>query len=343
MARQSRSGTNTENETLIRQWAMLMAIPREPAKRSVQKIRDRLVDQGHEVNVRTVQRDLNKLSSIFGYTCAADGRSQYWFFPRTSRLLSLPEMPVPTAMALLIARDEARTLMPPATLRMLEPYFSKSEEVLTAAMTGGLDAWRNRIRVISAGPDLRLPRVPDEVLQPVYDALLGGRQLDVRYRRRGATSAKQQQLHPLGLVAKKGMLYLVALTWNYDDPHHYAVHRFESAAVIEAEARQASGFNLDRYAAKAFGYPQGDRQIRLRILMDREAAFHLMECPLSDDQSIRDAEDEDDVEIQATVDDTAELRWWLLGYGDLVEVVAPVRLRREMARTAESMMRNYAR
>ncbi|MBX3302969.1 MAG: WYL domain-containing protein [Nitrospira sp.] len=35
--------------------------------------------------------------------------------------------------------------------------------------------------------------------------------------------------------------------------------------------------------------------------------------------------------------DTLELRWWLLGFGDMVEVLGPKTLRKEFAATAKRL------
>jgi len=40
--------------------------------------------------------------------------------------------------------------------------------------------------------------------------------------------------------------------------------------------------------------------------------------------------------------DTSELRWWLLGFGDQVEVLKPASLRKHFARMAANMATAYA-
>ena len=45
--------------------------------------------------------------------------------------------------------------------------------------------------------------------------------------------------------------------------------------------------------------------------------------------------------MSATVQDTAELRWWLLGYGDKVEVLSPAFLRDEFRAIADRLGQTY--
>ena len=43
------------------------------------------------------------------------------------------------------------------------------------------------------------------------------------------------------------------------------------------------------------------------------------------------------VRLQATVADTAQLRWWLMGFGGGVEVIKPVSLRQEFIDMTQSL------
>ena len=78
----------------------------------------------------------------------------------------------------------------------------------------------------------------------------------------------------------------------------------------------------------------------LEVLFDAAAAHHLSERALAKDQDLVRQED-DKIRLRAHVADTNELYWWLLGFGDQVEVIRPRRLRNAMQKTAERMARAY--
>ena len=80
--------------------------------------------------------------------------------------------------------------------------------------------------------------------------------------------------------------------------------------------------------------------ISLKVSFTEEAAAHLVETPLSKDQRMIDQGD-GWILIEATVQDTAELRWWLLGFGNQLEVKLPIRLRKEMQEIAHKMFNLY--
>ena len=56
-------------DTLLRQWTMLRLIPRAPRKIETAALERLLFEEGFEVNRRSIQRDLNTLSTRFPLLC----------------------------------------------------------------------------------------------------------------------------------------------------------------------------------------------------------------------------------------------------------------------------------
>jgi predicted DNA-binding transcriptional regulator YafY len=63
---------------------------------------------------------------------------------------------------------------------------------------------------------------------------------------------------------------------------------------------------------------------------------------LSTDQKLSFVSD-GQTRVVATVMDAPQLRWWLLGFGDGVEVLKPAALRRELGAIAQTMARRYSK
>jgi len=142
-------------------------------------------------------------------------------------------------------------------------------------------------------------------------------------------------------VLKDGVAYLICTMWHYGDIRQLALHRMREATLRDAPARRPEGFDLDDYIASgAMQYDTG-ATITLVARFSAGAAFHLEERPLSQDQSLAPQSD-GWVRLSATVRDTSELRWWLLGFGDQVEVLAPKALREAFAAIAARMHERYA-
>lgn len=323
--------------TLLRQWAMLQEIPREPLKKSTTQIFDALRDLDYDIDKRTVQRDLARLAEIFHYTSETSGRAELWFWPKDAKLLDLPAMDAPLAVTFLLFREHLASLVPPATLKLIGPYFRRAEDFLRET-PGALAAWRSRVCVLSRGPRLQSPKVPDEVQADVYQAVLEGRRIKVRYRPRGKEE-REYVLNPFGLVVFDGVVYLIASNGEYENPVMWLLHRMKSVTRLNDAARPAKNFDLGAYARKEFGFPASDEQLKLMLRLKREVAAHLEERPLSQDQVCKQVDGE--WELTATVADTEDLRWWIMGFGDGIEVVRPAKLRAEVKRRLAAAVRRY--
>jgi predicted DNA-binding transcriptional regulator YafY len=331
-------------DTMLRQWTTLRMIPRQPQQLTTRQVWERLGAQGYEVTLRTVQRDLNTLQSKFHFQFAPGSgpEAAVWFWPQNKASLDIPGLEPSTAIALLLSRKHLEQILPKATLGELTPYFSRAEAVLAEQHTNVLSTWRHKVRVLHRGPRLSLPPVKPAAQLEVYEALLRSRQIEALYRGRGAVEAKTINLNPLGIVVKDAVTYLVATSWDYPDVRHYALHRFESVTILDQGAKVPEDFDLGGYIENenTFGYGESSEEISLELQVESNVAVHLSERTLSSDQRIEELP-EGRSRVTATVADTAELRWWIMGFGPQIEVVKPAGLRKEFAKTAAAMSAIY--
>lgn len=331
-------------DTLGRQWLMLQCIPRSPAKVTARELARRLADEGFDVTKRTVERDLAALSRTFPIASDERGKPFGWSWQKDAPQFSLPGMSPLQAMVLNLARTHLQPLLPAHLLEPLQPYFRQADVALRQSLgKRGVTEWSKRVAVVQPTQPLLPPRVDASALAIVHGAIARQRQIELRYRSRGAGKSMRYAVHPLGLVYRGIVGYLVGTIGDYDDPRQFALHRIETAKLLDGSARLLKGFDLHGYAhSGAFGF-MDNGPIKLVLRMEAPAAAHLHETPLSEDQVISDGERDGWVRITATVDDTSQLRWWLQGFGDQVEVVSPRGLRAELAVSAAGSAALYAR
>ncbi len=322
------------SDTFLRQWAMLRLVPRHPAKIDTTSLQQLLADEGFETTHRTIQRDLQTLSAVFPLAVDEREKPFGWFWAKDAKVMDIPGITPPAALAFRLAESHLADLLPPSVLDYLEPHFQRAREVLKTTSLGGLKAWSAKVHVIPRGLQLKPAKVEADVQHVVYEALLARQRFSAFYLPRDGEQAVEYEVNPLALVLRQGVTYLVATLWDYDDVKHLALHRMQSAAPLDRKARQPGNFRIDDYLESgAFAYPVSTRKIKLHALFDIATAYHLFETPLADDQVLR-AEGAKHMLLKATVDDSAELRWWLLGFGDGVEVLSPKRLRQEFRSVA---------
>ncbi len=330
------------SDTLMRQWQMLRLIPRHPAKVCTTELMQHLSDEGFGTTQRTLQRDLIRFSDIYPLICDERSKPFGWSWMKNADVMDIPGMDSHTALAFWLAEKHLEPLLPKVTSDRLQAHFRAATHLLDQLpVTQGMPAWRNKVRVLQRGPNLIAPTINEDVQTQLYDALLRQRRLMITYFPRTDNGEKNYEVNPLGLVFKDGIGYLVCSLWDYSDIRLLVLHRVNKAEILEKTATVPDGFNLDDYIASGeLDFPQG-KTIKLRALFSSSAAFHLSERPLSEDQCIVEQENHHML-VSATVQDTAELRWWLLGFGDQVEVLKPMPLRRSMAEIADSMAKIYS-
>jgi len=333
-------------ETMLRHWTLPRAIPRPPPKAGARSLRDHLEREGFEVSRRTVERDLVKLSTIFPLANDETPTQQAWSWMRDADAFDVPGMDPEAALTLQILQRFATHLLPRSVLRRREPQLRQAEGLLAQlSPEAGPRAWPDRVRVLPRTIDLYAPDAAPDVIEHVYQALLEGQRLQGDYRPRvaGGDTTRSYEINPLGLVFRDQVAYLVCTLWDYADIRQLALHRFERTQVLDRPRAEPAQFDLDEYIAAAhFHIREAEESLALRLRFDAEAAYHLYETPLAADQRL-EAIPNGRVELTATVQDTAQLRWWLLGFGAGVEVVGPGGLREEFSKEARRLANMYER
>lgn len=303
-------------ETVMRWLDMLRLIPRDPQRIDAHTLRAKLAEIGHNISLRSLQRDLSEASRRFPLMADEEEKPYGWYFPK-NYLWELPGMDPSVALAFSVLNQHASHLLPTSVLDHLSPWFGQAEAVLDSH-SSRLRQWRDHLRVV---PDW-MPRL-SPILQPgvfdaIQNALLQGKKLEGEYQGRRDDEPKSLTINPLGLVSRQKIYYLVCTLWNYENPVQLALHRFAKAEVLEEVATDITGFDLDDYVdSGAFGVLRGP-PIRIKLRFQIRAGMHLLEAPISIDQEVED-DGGDHFILTATVPDNAMLRWWIASFEDRVE------------------------
>ena len=336
-----KSRMRTATDTTLRHLAMLTAIPARPQSKSTRQIREGLrgKDPDFDVSPRTIQRSLEQLSRVFPIASEQRGRANHWYWVERNALTQIPAMSDSTAFVLRLAADYLRPIMPPETLRVLDPYFRHAEKILAGTALG---SWSDRAAIIAQGLSLTPPAISADVQESVYEALMKRRKVEVDYRSKHEAESKRIILNPLGIVVRTGIVYLVATSWKYRDIRHYVLHRMSEPQLTDEPTETPPDFRLADHLGDdgPFAYPASGDKLELRALFHAGAGAHLTESRLAPDHRVTQ-QDDGRVLVEATVADTAELRWWMAGFGSLVEVLGPASLRDEFREEARQLARIY--
>lgn len=329
-------------DTFHRHWVMLRCIPRAPRKIDGARVQAHLEGQGFRIDRRSIQRDLQRLSGIFPLVCDERSKPFGWSWARDASAMELPGLDPHTALTLAMVADHLDGVLPPATLEHLAPFFDRAKNVLSEHATSGLARWQRRVRVLPEGQPMAPALIEPAILNSVYQALLDGRQLNVTYRPKGASDVTEAIVHPLGLVVRSRVIYLVATFWSYQNVRQLAVHRLELAASTEMPADSPKDFDLDAYIESgAFGFlVSDDGPVRFTAEVSGWVMETLAETPLANDQVLTRLES-GEWRLEATIPITQQFWGWILSYGSGIRVLEPLDLRRDIAEEVGRMAVAY--
>lgn len=324
--------------TLLRQWKMLRMIPRLPRKIGTADLMQRLEEADFTIDLRTIQRDLNQLSEVLPLT-SDQAKPQGWAWKEAAEQFDIPGMEPQVALAFHMAEVHLRSLLPASTVDTLKPWFSAANRVLDEH-GNGISHWPEKIRVLPRGLPQKAPGVDADVQAKVYQAVLQERQLQISYGRE-PNDWRDYLIHPIALVVRNQVIYLVCVFDGFDDIRQLAMQRIRFADVLGLPAVKPADFVLDDYIAQgAFGLVFRDEPLSLEARFMGHLAIHLRETPIAEDQVIEEI-DQNFFRLTASVPDTLELRLWLKSFGDEVEVLGPPALREEFTGQAKRMAKLY--
>lgn len=314
----------TTRRTLARQWELLKLLPSRGSGKTAAELTQALNAIGFRVSKRQVERDLWELYEAFHLECNESSPPYGWKWPHSASL-DLPAMTLAEALSLTLVQDTLKPLLPQSMQSVLLPRFDLARQKLDRLQADNAAArWPAKIRSVLPSQPMLPAGIDEDVMDAVHNGLLLDRQIDIDYLNLSTQTASPLRLHPLGLVNRGHVSYLVATAWDYEDIRLYALHRVKRACMTDAPARRPPDFDLDVYIAQGALQFGAEQSITLHARVNDYLARILAETPLSDTQAI------DGHLLTATVQDTWQLTWWILSQGAGIEVLAPPHLRKRI-------------
>jgi len=331
----------SSNQTALRYLQMLSLIPKYPVKITSKEIKDRLSDLDYSISKRTIERDLLKLETPFGLFCDERSIPYGWSFIDGSTGSQLAAMDKVEALSLSMAKEYLINLLPVSNYVRINNLFNQANSILDESPESQLIRWRDKIRITSNSQPLIAPTIDPIINNTINSALLNEKKLIVDYKKASANISEERIINPFGLILQ-GVVYRVICTMSpdYTIIRHLPLHRFKGANEINEKIEIPRNFDIDEYiSGENLGFPKSDKNLKIKLVFEKAAGYHLTETPLSTDQTIEEKDGE--LIVKATVRDTEKLRWWVLGFAESVKVLEPHSLKSEIEGKIKKMMEIY--
>jgi len=326
----------------LRQITMLELVPRAPHKTYTKELKDKLSNRGYEVDERTIQRDLVSLERTLPLICDDRDKPYGWSWAEQGLGIQAPAMDPVEALTLSLAKQYLEPLMPSANYKRVGIFFDRANAVLKESGPKLINRWRDRVRVLPEMIRFKKPDINKTIEDQLYRAAFEGLQIKALYRKRGESQSALRHIHPLGLVMKGSINYLICMMdEDPDNPRYMPTHRFEQITILDNKVREPKDFNLDDFVhTNNLSFEFSKDLYTFKALFDFTAAAHLLETPLNSTQQAKRQAD-GRLLISARMTDTLQFEQWLRSFGSDVEVLAPKKLRNKFKQLAKALSNQY--
>lgn len=321
---------NPGRNTLSRQWELLRLLPTAGSGATARGLQEQLAEAGFPTTKRTVERDLEDLSTVFAIR-KNEKSVPYGFSWSPASNFQASAISVLDALTLSLAQEMLRPLIPAFMLGALEPRFEQASSKL-GALSGKSAAgkWPRKVASVPASLPMLAPKIDAVSLACIQQALIDEVQLTCSYDSAHRGPASALVLDPLGLVQRGNITYLIATCAPAEEIRQFALHRMSAVVITPTPIAAHVDFDLKTYAASGamqFGDNAGER-ITLEAWVSEGLLRMLRETPLSEDMETMTSDDGG--WIRAKVADSWALEWWLLSHAGSIAVTAPAELKQRL-------------
>ena len=197
----------SSTEAIRRGFSILGTVSRAPM--SSRDIFQRLYDEGFNVSIRTVERDLSRLPDIFPSLIEVDDRSKPFTYRQPINARKYSAMNPTEAICLELAFSFLNPILPKKTLNPINPYLKEAEAVLNEQHAKKYKNWKDKVLTINEGLQLQSANVNQRVINNMHEALWDEKVVIAKYQSRTKKFADNYKIHPAGLVYRGRIIYLM--------------------------------------------------------------------------------------------------------------------------------------
>jgi len=181
-----------------------------------------------------------------------------------------------------------------------------------------------------------------EIFKSVADAAIKKRQLQIDYYTLYRDETGSRVVDPYELVNFNGDWYLFAYCHSREEMRTFLVSRIKDVQKTGRSFKKDASFDIKGPLGQSFGIITGDEEFTVKLKFDEPAARYIREKVWHQSQTITEKKD-GSIVLTMRLNSLVEIRWWILSWGEHVEVLSPAKLRRSLAETAAICAKRYGK
>ena len=303
-----------------------------------QKTNRRTLSQGLEVSAKTIQRDIDFMRDQLGLPIEYDVSTHSYSYTR--KVVQFPTMQISEGelMALSVAKRALTQYQRTPFEKPLRDAFEK----LTAGLRDQIHfAWREAAgETISFRASGQSSVGDPGLFEAASQCILRGEEIEFTYRKLGG-DGEARRVQPLHLACIEQQWYLFGFDLRREGKvRTFALARMSRLQRTGRHFEQPARFSVDEHLAGSFGVFSSAKPERIVLRFDELGGQLVRERTWHATQRIEPSAG-GGLRLSLEVGLSPEIERWILGWGEHVEVLAPVSLRAAIAEKAARVAALY--
>ena len=285
---------------------------------------------------RTIFRDLKELQAIgvpYRYDAGTAGYTiePEFFLPPVD--LSLQE-----ALSLLLLAHKARDQIQLPFKNSVRLAALKIENNLPAKIRQYCNtALRNISTKASAQAPFRDSAGLDKTFAQLQQAIVKKRKVNIRYHSLFEGAIIDVELCPYHLLYNNRAWYVLGHSSLHKSVRTFKLNRIRELTTTQRCFVDGEKFDVYDYLGRAWSMIPEGRIYNIKLRFLPKVANNVAEVQWHSSQKVVRNND-GSATVEFRVDGLGEITWWILGYGDQIQVLAPKTLRKKISHIAKNMI-----
>ncbi len=176
----------------------------------------------------------------------------------------------------------------------------------------------------------------DKTFAQLQQAIVKKRKVNIRYHSLFEGAIIDVELCPYHLLYNNRAWYVLGRSSMHESVRTFKLNRIRELTTTEKCFVDDKNFDVYEYLGRAWSMIPEGRIYNIKLRFLPEVAHDVVEVQWHSTQQVT-LEKDDSAIVEFQVDGLNEITWWVLSYGDKVQVLAPRMLRQRIIKIAQRM------
>ncbi len=180
-----------------------------------------------------------------------------------------------------------------------------------------------------------------EITLQLLDAISSNRVVSIKYYTPSRGEWSRRDVEPYGLTSKHSNWYLVGYCRKSYEVRTFRVDLIERVFVLMETFKFPADFNLENYFGNSWGIFSGEESREITVKVNRILVPRFKRIAYHPSQRVVEELADGSIIVSYRAAGMTEFLGWLLQWGELIEILKPADLRRQMQEMLEKILAQY--